>query len=629
MVCQCLAAIAAGLRCWQMPEPASWTLLGWLMLSVAVAGIYKVDANVRSARITMAFTVTYLSFLLLGTSAAILVGLVGTISSFVVQVEGGRRRWSPRRLLTHQPLYNSANCLLSVAVMGLTYRALGGEFGELRVLEMAVPIIVSALAFYAVNTLGVTLAIGWSKGVNPFEVFRNHALWAWPGFLASASLSGSVLWAYQSLQTRGGTLLVLPILILVYYSYFVRSDKARAEVEHISQLNSLNDATISSLVMAIDAKDRHTHTHLNRVREYAIALAKALKVSADELQAVRIASLLHDIGKIGIPEHILCKPGKLTPEEFEIIKTHVEIGAAILEKVQFPWPVVPIVWTHHERWDGMGYPKNIKGEDIPIGGRIISVVDVYDALTSERPYRKAAPREKAVAILREAAGSQFDARVVEAFISILPEVEVRIQEMEAKLEAQLPHPEPMPVTPAEATTGHDWDEAEDAMVLSELVDLPLGTDDVASFAPLLAEKLKQLVPYTTFALYVNDGERHLVPAHVSGMWPELFDELEIRIGQGLSGFVARHGRPVVDGAILDLGRMMEPGQTLELSSALSVPLERDGQTLGTLTVYHGSYNFYQPYHVKRLTRVAQYAVEALQPNAPAPDRRAYAGRRSR
>ena len=149
-------------------------------------------------------------------------------------------------------------------------------------------------------------------------------------------------------------------------------------------------STVETLAMAIDAKDDVTHNHVRRVQAYAMGLAKELGVTDElTLKAIEAAALLHDTGKLAVPEHILNKPGKLNEAEFEQMKRHVDVGADILSLVEFPYPVVPIVRCHHESWDGSGYPRGVRGEDIPIGARILSVVDCFDALTSDRPYRAA------------------------------------------------------------------------------------------------------------------------------------------------------------------------------------------------------------------------------------------------
>src|SRR5262249_23052459 len=184
-------------------------------------------------------------------------------------------------------------------------------------------------------------------------------------------------------------------------------------------------STVETLAMAIDAKDDVTHSHVRRVQAYAVGLARALGIEEDlEIKAIEAAALLHDTGKLAVPEHILNKPGKLTESEFEKMKLHVDVGADILSLVEFPYPVVPIVPCHHETWDGTGYPRGVIGEDIPIGARILSVVDCYDALTSDRPYRRRMTEEAALGILRDRRGSMYDPRVVDMFIAVYRDIQV-------------------------------------------------------------------------------------------------------------------------------------------------------------------------------------------------------------
>jgi putative nucleotidyltransferase with HDIG domain len=163
--------------------------------------------------------------------------------------------------------------------------------------------------------------------------------------------------------------------------------------------------------MAVDAKDQITHGHIRRVQVYAVELAKRLGVDNDrQLKAIEAAALLHDMGKLAIPEHILNKPGKLTPAEFETMKRHAAIGADLLSSIRFPYPVVPIVRHHHENWNGKGYPTGISGTDIPLGARILAVVDCFDALNSDRPYRPRLDADEAFAILKDRRGTMYDPR---------------------------------------------------------------------------------------------------------------------------------------------------------------------------------------------------------------------------
>src|SRR5437867_4060948 len=195
---------------------------------------------------------------------------------------------------------------------------------------------------------------------------------------------------------------------------------------------NLHLRTIEALALAIEAKDHTTHEHLQRVRVYAIEVAKELKISPPEMEALHAAALLHDIGKLAIPEHIISKPGRLTPEEFEKMKIHPVVGAEILERVRFPYPVVPIVRYHHEKWDGSGYPYGLGGEEIPLGARILAAVDCLDALASDRQYRRALPLDEAMQVVCSESGKSFDPRVVEVLSRRYVELEKKAQASSGK-----------------------------------------------------------------------------------------------------------------------------------------------------------------------------------------------------
>jgi putative nucleotidyltransferase with HDIG domain len=607
---QALAALCATGWFGRAGDPFDGRLLALLVVCGAIGGACKVHANIPAGRITMGFTVTYLAFLLLGTLPGMVVAVVSTLAACAFRVDKGQYRINLRKAFSCQALYNTSNSVVALAAMGSVYLALGGRFGVHDPQHTVVPTLASALVYYVINIGGVSAAIGWSQGRSCLRVFWDHFSGAWPGYLTSASISVGVLWAYQILHTSAVALLVLPPAFLIYYSLSVRSQKTRADMDHMREVGRLNESVITSLAMAIDAKDRHTSTHVSRVREYAVNLAQKLGASHDEVEAVRIASLLHDIGKIGIPESILCKPGKLTAEEFEVIKTHVEIGATILEEVQFPWPVVPIVRTHHERWDGLGYPAGLREEEIPLGGRIIGLVDVFDALTSERPYRRAMPREKAIEILRSGSGSQFDPRAVTTFIEMLPEVEAAIREIEAA-QAQETASSPRAAAPALPVDAVP-DAAGDVALLAALEQLAGESAPLAGLFPRLAEKMQELVPFTCCAVFLKDASgQSLFPRQIKGLYTELLEGTEIRLGEGISGLVAQTGEAVVNASAgIDLARRLRPGANLELTSALSVPLRAGGEIIGVLSLYQSAYNFYRPHHVERLTRLADLVAVA-------------------
>jgi putative nucleotidyltransferase with HDIG domain len=218
---------------------------------------------------------------------------------------------------------------------------------------------------------------------------------------------------------------IVPIPLILYFAFRAGLGRIDDHLQHLNELNRMHQATIEAFATAVDAKDQVTHGHIRRVQAYCLALAHDLKANDEgTLKALEAAALLHDVGKIGIPEHVLNKPGRLTPAEFEVMKQHVAIGAEILAAVEFPFPVLPIIVNHHESWDGSGYPNGVGGEDIPLGARILSVVDCFDALTSDRPYRPAMSDEEAFAILRARRGTMYDPQVVDRFILLRPQLPI-------------------------------------------------------------------------------------------------------------------------------------------------------------------------------------------------------------
>jgi putative nucleotidyltransferase with HDIG domain len=279
-------------------------------------------------------------------------------------------------------------------------------------------VLLFALLYFLLNSWLMAVVVSFERSSTITVVWREHFLWLGLSYLSGASVA--ILLVSVSRDINATALaVVVPLLMISYLTYHTSMARVEDANRHIKELNRLYLSTIETLAMAIDAKDQVTHGHIRRVQEHSVSLARHMRVDDDNLiQAIEAASLLHDMGKLAVPENILNKPGKLTPTEFEIMKTHSSVGADILTAIQFPYPVVPIVRHHHEAWDGSGYPDGLSGTEIPIGARILSVVDCFDALTSDRPYRPRLSEAEAVAVLRERRGTMYDPLVVDAFIDM-------------------------------------------------------------------------------------------------------------------------------------------------------------------------------------------------------------------
>ena len=306
-------------------------------------------------------------------------------------------------------------------------------------------------------------------------------------------------------------------LYLTYRSYKVYLGRIDDEQRHVREMADLHLATIEALALAIDAKDQTSQSHIRRVQLYAAALARALGMTENDIQGVKTAALLHDIGKLAVPEHILSKPGPLTPEEFQKIRAHPKVGADIISAVPFPYPVSPLILSHHERWDGKGYPTGLKGEEIPLGARILSVVDYFDALMAERPYHKAMGFDAAIGLLQQEAGKGLDPIVVEKFIELLPALQLEATTLEQADAAAAVPEEPgqaigRPATgltpePAKKNVFDDIALAHREIYALYEIAQAMGTSlGVSDTMALISAKLSNLVPFSCAALFLYDEE---------------------------------------------------------------------------------------------------------------------------
>ncbi|HEX7958594.1 MAG TPA: diguanylate cyclase [Terriglobales bacterium] len=484
--------------------------------------------------------------------------------------------------------------------------------------SLALLLVTAACIYFLANTLPVAGVICLTEGKSFRRIWKECYFWSFPYYLVGAAIAGLVSTVNRSVGWQT-SLLILPVIYWIFRSYRLYLGRLEDEKRHVEDMASLHLRTIEALALAIEAKDHNTHDHLQRVRIYAIEIAKELKVGEEEVEALRAAALLHDIGKLAVPEHIISKPGKLTPEEFEKMKIHPLVGAEILERVKFPYPVVPIVRAHHEKWDGTGYPYGLAGEQIPIGARILSAVDCLDALASDRQYRRALPLDQAMARVASDAGRAFDPKVIEILQRRYVELEgiARAQSQDhsqrlstaVRVEKGAAPAEGFEASSQNDITSIDFlssiaaarQEAQMLFELSQTLGNSLSLDETLS---VLSVRLKRLVPYESLAIYIRK-EKHLVPEFVTGENFRLFSTLQIPIGEGLSGWVAANRMPIVNG-----NPSVEPGYENHdekfslLRSALAVPLEGLNGVMGVLALYRAEKDAFNKDHLRVLLAIS-------------------------
>ena len=487
-------------------------------------------------------------------------------------------------------------------------------------------LVVAALLYFALNTVSMAAMIALTERQPLGKVWRSTYFWSFPFYI----LGSSVAWMVNLFSRQAhweGSVLLLPIVYFVHRSYRMYLDRLGDEKRHVEEMAGLHLRTIEALALAIEAKDHTTHEHLRRVRVYAVEIGKDMGLSEPDLEALRAAALLHDIGKLAIPEHIISKPGRLTPEEFEKMKIHPVVGAEILERVSFPYPVVPLVRAHHERWDGSGYPDGLKGEQIPLGARILAAVDCLDALAADRQYRRALPLHEAMQQVVGMSGKGLDPAVVAV-------LERRYQELEQMAQAQPPQETRLSTdlkisNGMEPAAGFEVSHSsgakpegdflasiaaarQEVQLLFELTQElgnSLSRDETLS---VVSMRLKKMVPYNAIAVYISRG-KVLVPHYVNGENYRLFSSLEIPMGEGLSGWVAENRKSILNGnPSVECGYLNDAAKFSTLRSALAVPLEGVNGVIGSLTLYRSDKDAFSRDHLRILLAITSKVSLAIE-----------------
>lgn len=407
-------------------------------------------------------------------------------------------------------------------------------------------------------------------------------------------------------------LVIVPLVVLGKITYQVHLRRLAQKTKEIVDASRLHLATVEALATAIDARDQVGVGHVRRTQIYAVGIGNALGLSEESLNAIRAGALLHDIGKLAVPEHILNKPGRLTSAELEKTKIHASVGASILEKVGFPYPVVPTVRHHHEFWDGSGYPDGLSGEGIPMTARILSVADAYDALRGTRPYRSAVEREDACNFLRSRAGTQFDPHVVNTFLRHLKELESEI-EIHGFGYTETQPQEKNDANVVQASYVEQIKKAnQEVFSLYEMArdfGSSLNLDDTLS---LLTTKVGEFVPYDTCLIYLMDDDNaHATAEHVAGRNSEMLANKRIAVGEGASGYVLKKRKPVenVDPS-LDFA-FSHPEICQHYVGMACVPLLAEEKLVGAISVFSGKLAVYEEEHLRLLETIARMAADAI------------------
>jgi putative nucleotidyltransferase with HDIG domain len=585
-----------------VPQPLAWISLGVLALIAAWFPL-----KVPGVPVYMSISDTFFISMALWFGAA-----PATVTIAVDSVLISSRR----KNTLQQLLFNFASSAVSLwcgvqtyfFLAGHTPLATGAPFESWTI----APLMCLAAVYFGLNSGLTAVAVALSKQTSVFALWRQHFAVVSLNYFAAASASFFliVLARYVGVPAIAAVTPLICICYIAMRSWLGRVDDAQ---RHLEKINQLYMSTIGAFSTAIEAKDGVTSDHVNRVQAYALGLARALGVNDPlELQALEAASLLHDTGKLAVPEHVLNKPGRLAPAELEIMQSHVDVGADILSSIDFPYPVVPIVRAHHENWDGSGYPQGLSGEAIPLGARILSVVDCYDALTSDRPYRAAMSEQEAIAIIVERRGKMYDPEVVDTFLRVYRDIKPRIEDRPALQSAvrriRRVHRSPdSPSPPVQAVEQlPPADSSDELLAFVSLARLGSGTGTARDVGVMAAGYLRQLAPGATVVLLTEDSARgSLAVQHSLGPWAARLGHVRIDVGHRVSGWVAATRQSMANAdARLDL-----EDHAHELRFALSVPLVAENRLLGVVTAYHAER--FSDVQCRRMEMIAPHLATAL------------------
>ena len=531
------------------------------------------------SNLSLSHAVNFWALFALGPADATCIATVSAWAQCTLRV-GGRNA-------LHRIVFSIASLTVTVWVAGLPLALLAGPDASSFATLVRTAAVVAPFYFF-INTALVAGAIALSTRQPAARVWQRNFVWSAPSYLAGAALA-AIATAASARGWFGWLALLAVPLYLVFRSYHTVVARLREEQDQTHRAMEVQLATIEALALAIEAKAGCTPEHIRSIQQYAATLAEAVGLSDSEVQAVRTAALLHDVGNMAVPEHILSKPEALTPEEFERVKIHPRVGAEILRNVPFGAPVSELVLCHHERWDGLGYPAGLRGEDIPVGARILAIADCYSTLQADRPYRPARSEEAAIAVLREHAGTAFDPTLVEMLL--------------ARLYGSTPALTDTPIQGA-------WNNTEglalqdiagahrEEQTLYEIAQALGSSLGVAEAMALIHDKVSRLVPFVTCALFLGDDNEGYECRYAHGpgtealfKWtPKSWSELSLRLPSCADGRGA-HGE--------------------DLTSLLPCPLMFEGRLIGGLVIYHTVPGCFTDEHRRVLGRVSEQAAAVI------------------
>jgi diguanylate cyclase (GGDEF)-like protein/putative nucleotidyltransferase with HDIG domain len=555
-----------------------WSVLTLFTLITALGFQYLRSANTIvgiSDAIIMAIAMIY------GTAYCIVTTLFFTILICIFVR-------NPQRIPIYKITFNTSSAIFAAWIYSSVYDYF--HHSGIGIADIFIPALLMVIAFFIINTLLTSTAIAWSTGSSIASCWAKRIMPSAIDFPLSAAAATIIVTTRQFSDYM--PFLAAPLIVVIWGWHKVNKDKKIEAEKHLEEQEALYLRTVESLALAVDAKDQTTYGHIRRVRVYATRLAHFCGIKdPDELKAIETGALLHDIGKLAIDDYILNKPGKLSKLEFDKIKMHSTAGDEILKQIRFPFPVAKYVRYHHERYDGTGYPDGLKEEAIPLGARILTIADAYDAIRFSRPYKLPVSSSEAVEILQEQSGTAFDPELVRLFVNHIDELEheaeiasANIEELSFRKYFENVDRELSNADTTANNNGFCQDIPTELLRIAEFCSTAIGHLEFQDFLPIIARHIQSLVPFSTCAFYLNDDTGYVRIEYVCGAFSDLLQGHRIGMGKGISGWVAAHRRAMVNtDPLLEFHGIK--GDFSCFTDTMIVPLISDETMLGTISLY--------------------------------------------
>jgi len=582
----------------------------WLFLAcmTLLTGAFPVKIPGMKSRISIADTFTFTNLMLFGPAAGT---LTASIDALMGSVRSKTRKWE-------QAAFNVAATALSVFIashlfFGMLGRGplFGGEGITLR--EIIAPAAVLATVHYLINSGSVATIIALERRENIYLIWKENFLWTSLTYLAGASVAALVA-VNVSAITPAVVVIVVPMLLVTYFIYHNYLQKVREHARRLEDMNRLYFRTVESLALAVDAKDQTTYGHIRRVKAYAMGLARAAGITDREtILAIETGSLLHDIGKLAVDDYILNKPGKLTPGEFDWMKMHTTAGDEILQQIQFPFPVAECVRSHHERWDGTGYPAGLEGEAIPVSARLLTIADTFDAIRSSRPYKSSCSLSSTLEVMRQDAGTVYDPRLLQIFIANIDQLEAEAEEacqtipqLSFRQYARIPGESQVSAPRDLDGLSKPTDTSAELISLYEFFSSFARSLNIEDLLANLDLRIRRIFPCTTCILYLNNGNQTLTAAHVGGKHRDMLRGSVVEFGRGISGWAAAYRLPMSN-AHPKQELHSDDGTLDSLTDSLVVPMVHEEECVGTISLFSDGTSHYTETDLHLLYAIADQA----------------------